>query len=88
MKVRIPFPRIFVNQVRDKLEIVFPYRDKWYRLDWEKVPNKFKELYIAKLRLNGFPIPDRLKEYSISVINIEDLEIEIDLDECEEYEVR
>ena len=49
MIVRIPFNLIRVNQGREGLEVVFPYGEDWYRLDWEKVPDRFKELYRRSL---------------------------------------
>jgi len=39
MIVRIPFNLIRVNQGREGLEVVFPYGEDWYRLDWDATGN-------------------------------------------------
>ena len=83
MKAKIPFNRITLNKVRDRLEIVFPYGDDFYRLEWEKVPNRFKELYVVWLKLQNKPIPDYLESYIKDTVDVSDVNIEIDLDECE-----
>ena len=82
--VEIPFYSINVNSGREGLEIVFNYNRKWYRLKWDKVPEKFKTLYVATLKLQGLKIPDYLKKYEKDIVNVSDLSIEIDLNECEE----
>ncbi|MDL1957029.1 MAG: hypothetical protein LWW95_08315 [Candidatus Desulfofervidus auxilii] len=88
MIVKVLFNMINVNQRGKKLEIVFPYDKHWYRLDWEKVPEKFKILYVAGLKLQGHKVPDYLKEFEKDVIEISDLNIEIKFDECEKIPVK
>ena len=83
MKVKIPFNRLHVNEGREGLEAVFNYDRNWYRLSWDKVPEKFKILYVATLKLQGLEIPEHLKEYERDTIDISDISIEIELDECE-----
>jgi len=83
MKVKIPFNRIHVNQGREGLEVVFYHDKSWYRLDWKKAPEKFKILYVAMLKLQGFEIPKHLKEYERDTIDISDIDIEMELNECE-----
>ena len=83
MKVSVPFYRMYVNQGRDGLEIVFNYGKNWYRVDWNRVPDKFKILYVAMLKLQGLEIPEHLKKYERDTIDISDMNIEIELDECE-----
>ncbi|HDD44012.1 MAG TPA: hypothetical protein ENG63_04020 [Candidatus Desulfofervidus auxilii] len=83
MVVKVLFNLINVNQREKKLEIVFPYGKDWYKLDWEKVPEKFKILYVAALKLQGYKVPDYLKEFERDIIEISDVNIEIELDECE-----
>jgi len=83
VKVKIPFNRLYVNQGRDGLEVVFHYDKNWYRLSWSKVPEKFKILYVAMLKLQGLEIPEHLKKYERDTIDISDMNIEIELDECE-----
>ena len=83
MKIRIPFSRIHVNQGREGLEVVFRYDKNWYRLYWDKAPEKFKVLYVAMLKLQGLEIPEHLKEYERDTIDISDINIEIELEECE-----
>jgi len=83
VKVKIPFNRIYVNQGRRGLEVVFNYDGNWYRLDWDKVPERYKVLYVALLRLQGLEVPGYLREYERDTINVSDTSIEVDLDECE-----
>jgi len=83
MKVRIPFNLIRVNQIGKRLEIVFPYGNDFYRLDWSKVPDRFKELYIVWLKLSGYKVQEWLKEFERDVVDVSDVSIEIELDECE-----
>ena len=83
MKVKIPFNRIHVNQSVEGLEVIFDYNGEWYQLDWNRVPEKFKILYVAMLKLQGLEIPEHLKEYERDTIDISDINIEIELDECE-----
>jgi len=69
---------------RQGLEIVFPYRNQWYRLDWDKTPDRFKELYVVWLKLQGKEIPNYLKKWETVMIDVENVNIEINLAECEE----
>ena len=82
--VKIPFHLIHVNSGRSGLEIIFPHNRKWYRLEWSKTPEKFKILYVAMLKLQGIEIPEHLKQYERNTIDLSEIEIEIDLNECEE----
>ena len=82
MKVKIPFNLIRINQVRESLEVVFPYGNDFYSLKWDFVPDKFKELYVVWLRLNGYKVPDWLKEYEKKVVDVSDVNIEIELNKC------
>jgi len=84
MIVKIPFNRIHVNQGRNGLEIVFRYDKNWYRMDWDKVPEKFKILYVATLKLQGLEIPEHLRKYEKDTIDVSDVNVEIDLSQCEE----
>ena len=59
--------------------VSFKYRDKNYKMDFLNAPQKLKELYIAKLGLNGNTIPEDLKEYFNPNINLSDLVITLDL---------
>jgi len=82
--VDVPFHLIRVNLGREGLEVVFPLGNNWYRCKWDKVPERFKHLYYAYLKLLGKPIPDWLKEYTVKTISIENTIISIDLDNCRE----
>jgi len=82
--VEIPFHRILVNSGREGLEIVFPYMGKWYRMKWEDVPEKFKILYVARLKLMGVTLPSYLKQYERVQVNVEELNITLDLTKAEE----
>lgn len=80
----IPFNMMFVNKTREGIEVIFQHYGKWYRMNWENVPERFKHLYYAKLKLEGKPIPDFLKPYEVKEITIENAVVRIDLDDCEE----
>ena len=83
MKIKVPFNLIRVNEGREGLEIVFPYGNDFYRMKWDKVPDRFKELYVVWLKLQGMTIPEWLKEYEKDTIDVSDVSVEIDLDNCE-----
>ena len=83
MNAKVPFHHIKVNKRQNEREIIFFYEENWYRLDWAKVPEKFKILYVAFLKLQGSDIPNDLKEFEKDIIDISDTNIEIDLDACE-----
>ena len=82
--VSVPFHVIKVNQRRDKLEIVFPFGNTWWRLDWDKVPERFKHLYVVWLKLQGKEIPDYLKDYEVETLSVKEVTVRIDLDKCEQ----
>lgn len=82
--VEINFSVIQVNEIPEGKEIVFPYGDKWYRLDWDKVPPRFKHLYVTYLKLLGREIPEWLSEYETDTITVSNVNVDIDLDNCEE----
>jgi len=84
MMIQVEFYKIHVNSGREGLEIIFPYNDKWYRMKWKDTPKKFKILYTARLKLDGIPIPNELKEYERKRVDIEDLMIELNLNKAEE----
>ena len=79
---KIKFSLIQINEGRDGREIIFPYDKDWYALDWEKVPDRFKELYVLYLRLQGLEIPDYLKAFQKDSLQVKNLDIQIDLDVC------
>ena len=83
MIVTVKFHLIKVNYVSGKPEIVFPYGNDFYRMDWDKVPEKFKILYVVWLKLSGKEIPEHLKCYERDTVDVSDTNIEIDLDYCE-----
>lgn len=82
--VTVKFYQISVNLTDAAREIIFPYEGKWYRMDWENVPDKFKQLYVAYCKLNGVEIPDFLKPYDIGTFDISTTDIELDLTLAEE----
>ena len=84
MIVKVKFHLIRINTVASKLEIVFPYGEKWYRMDWENVPDKYKTLYTAYIKMLGREVPDYLKDYEKTTIELDNLEIELELDLAEE----
>lgn len=81
--VKIPFNLIRLNEVAGEKEVIFPYGNGWYKLSWENTPERFKELYVVWLKLQGMEIPDYLKDYEKDTIDIKDVDIEIDLSKCE-----
>lgn len=60
-----------------KREVIFRHKDKWYSIDFEYIPEKFKRLYVFKLKLEGYKIPEDLLKYDTDTINT-DTTIEID----------
>lgn len=82
--VYVPFHVIRVNVTAKGLEIIFPFGNQWWRLSWDKVPSRFKHLYVVYLKLLGREIPDYLKEYEVETINVENVSVRIDLDKCEQ----
>jgi len=85
--ITISFNKIYVNTVAfEGAEIIFSYGDKWYRMKWDNVPDRFKQLYVLYLRLQGIEVPSSLQDYIVSTLNVEDLQIELDLSLAEEME--
>lgn len=80
--VEVEFHLIRVNKRGDKLEIVFPFDNQFWKLDWDKVPSRFKHLYVVYLKLQGREIPDYLREYEVETITVSDVSVRIDLDKC------
>ena len=87
MLVKVPFNQIQVNMVAfEGAEVIFPYGDKWFRMKWDDVPTRFKQLYVLKLRLEGVRVPDALEQYVVGGIDVSDLDIELDLTKAEEVD--
>ena len=87
MLIKVPFNQIQVNVVAfEGAEVIFPYENKWFRMKWDDVPTKFKQLYVLKLRLEGVRVPDALQQYIIDTIDVSDLNIELDLDKAEQVD--
>ena len=85
MQVKVPFNQIQVNLVAfEGAEIVFPYESKWFRMGWNDVPDRFKQLYVLKLRLEGVKVPNALEQYIVNDVDVSDLSIELDLGKAEE----
>ena len=82
--VKVRFNLIQVNEIGESREVVFPYEGRWFRMDWNKVLERFKVLYVAMLKLQGLEVPEDLKEYERDTIDVSDIDIEIDLNQCEE----
>jgi len=82
--VSVPFHKIHVNTTPNGKEIVFKYEDKFYRMDWANVPDKFKQLYVAKLKLEGIAVPEDLASYDVGTFDLSDTNIELDLNSAEE----
>jgi len=83
MKVSISFHKIQVNLFQNKKELIFPYGDDWYRMDWENVPEQYKIMYVAWLKFQGIEVPEDLKQYEKDTIDLSNLSVEIDLDSVE-----
>jgi len=86
--VRLPFHAIQVNVTPEGREIIFPVKGEWYRMPWGRVPERFKELYVALLRLQGARIPPELWKYARDDVKLGDLTIELDLRYAERLEER
>lgn len=83
MLMEVRFRDIRVNTTPSGREIVFRYGDQWFKMDWESVPDRFKELYVAYLKLIGADIPDDLSKFDKDVYNIGDATVEIDIEQVE-----
>jgi len=83
MKVNVPFNVIRINETPNGKEVVFSYGEDFYRMEWDKVPDRFKELYVVWLKLQGMTIPEWLKDYERDTVDVSDVSVEIELDECE-----
>jgi len=83
----VPFHTIQVNAVAfEGPEVVFPYEGKWYRMDWADVPDRFKQLYVVSLRLQGISVPSALQEYIVDTIDVATLDIDFDLTKAQEVD--
>ena len=75
MKVSISFHKIQVNLFQNKKELIFPYGDDWYRMDWENVPEQYKIMYVAWLKFQGIEVPEdcraEVKELLEKILQIE-----------------
>ena len=80
--VNVKFRDIRVNTTPSGREIVFRYGDQWFRMGWENVPDRFKELYVAYLKLMGFGVPEDLSEFDRETYDIGDGSVEIDIDKA------
>ena len=80
---RINFKNISVTFNEYQRIIQFKYRDKNYTMKFEDTPQKFKDLYLVKLVLNGNAIPTDLenlvKDSTNINIKLNDLNINLDL---------
>jgi len=79
---KVSFPLIRLNETPTGREIVFPYGNDWYRMPWEDVPDRYKQLYAAYLKLQGIEIPDWLAPYDVGTIDLTTTDVEIDLSKC------
>jgi len=82
MVVKIPFNLMSVNQGREGLEVIFRYGNAWYKLPWDEVPDRYKELYVVYLKLSGIEVPEWLRTYDVDTVDISAIDIEIDLNKC------
>jgi len=80
----IKYSVIQVNRTSEGYEIVFPCNGKWYRLSWDLVPERFKQLYVVDLKLQGISVPDFLAPYNVDPVEIGDTTVDIDLSLCDE----
>jgi hypothetical protein len=80
---RVNFKNISVTFNEYQRIIQFKYRDKNYTMKFEDTPQKFKDLYLVKLVLNGNAIPTDLenlvKDSTNINIKLNDLNINLDL---------
>ena len=81
--IELKFQEISTNEYDEGREIVFPHDNKWFKMAWADVPEKFKELYWVQLALENAEIPPDLDYISVTVT---DGSIELDLAKAEEFE--
>ena len=79
---KVSFSLIRINETPNGREVVFPYGKNWYKMSWEDVPDRYKQLYVAHLKLQGASVPDWLTPYDVGTINLMTTDIEIDLSKC------
>jgi len=83
--IEVKYHQIQVNvKANGEREIVFPYGGKWYRMNWSDVPDTFKEMYVADLKLHGYSIPDDLIAWDEEFPHIGDAVVFLDLTKAEE----
>ena len=78
--IYIEFHNIRINTVADSLEVIFAHDGQWYKMEWDSVPDKLKQLYSVYLRLQG--LPDDVTGYAQSEVCVGNTVIEIDLSKC------
>ena len=80
----VKYNTIQVNKTASGYEIIFPVGSRWYRLSWDLVPDRFKQLYVVDLKLRGVSVPDFLASYNTDPVEIGDATVDIDLSLCDE----
>jgi len=82
--ISVPFHRVHLNLRPDSSpEVVFRHGNVWYRVEWSKVPDRFKELCALKLRLEGRSLPEWLEGALGDKVDVRSFEIEFDESVCE-----
>ena len=77
------FTKIHVSYYDGVRYCVFRYGDDWYMTEFDNMSDKFKQLYVAYLILNGYKVPDDLTTYISSCLDVSDITITIDLSKCQ-----
>ena len=78
----VHFANISINTVNGGREAIITVGRWSYSLPWDKLPDRFKQLYVAWLRLQNANIPDDLQQYVTDNIDISNLYFDINLDEA------
>jgi len=78
----IHFANINVNVVNGVREAIVMINHWSFSLPWDKLPDRFKQLYVLWLRLQNIPVPQDLQQYVVNNIDVANLYFDINLDEA------
>ncbi len=78
----VHFANISVNTINGEREAIVTVGRWSYSLPWNKLPDRFKQLYVAWLRLQNLAVPQNLQQYITNNIDISNLYFDINLNEA------
>lgn len=78
----VHFTNILVNENNNKREVIINIGKWTFSLSWDKIPDNYKYIYVAWLKIQNLSIPDDLQEYIMDTIDISNLYFDINIDEA------